>query len=361
MDLRVRFLDKPDLDHIVAVGDDRRDLKKCGDLSGIIAEEIVHPALYTRDKTDAVPDLTGPSVTDSIIDERKIRLVKRRHHDISFFCRTVLFIIDIDHKGIIVHYIFRAVKQPHHRGAGFRRPVRINDARSQDLRKQLSRRVVNLLPGRTVKLRLCQLHMVLLTIKTDPHKLALIHIQKVRAIGIDLFYDLRFRIILCHKSPSQNTEMLQEGVTAAGDAVRALPAHRLPKERIISGCHHDAEPVCHIVGLLPRGDKEHQRHSGRAAGGIVIPVFVFRILRLFIHPRPQLILREKRELRQIISRADVLRSHPGPVKPFLIKWNLIRLLYQLSHPFILDTHHFRKILRDLCFHFKQIKKKQYID
>ena len=156
-----------------------------------------------------------------------------------------------------MYHILCAVKKTHHSRTSLRSSVGIDNARSENLRKQLSGRIINLLAGRTVKLRLRQFYIILFTVETDSHEFALVHIKEIRFVGIDLFHDLRLRIVLCHKSPSQNAEMLQEGVASSGDTVGTFPAHGLPEKRIVSCSHHHAEPVGHVVSFLLRGDKEH--------------------------------------------------------------------------------------------------------
>ena len=101
-----------------------------------------------------------------------------------------------------MYHILCAVKQPYHSRTGLRRTIGINDPRSENLRKKLTGCVVNLFSRWTVKFWFCQFHVIFLTVQTDTHELTFIHIKKVRFIGVDLFYDLRFRIILRHKSSS---------------------------------------------------------------------------------------------------------------------------------------------------------------
>ena len=160
-----------------------------------------------------------------------------------------------------MYHILCAVKKTHHGGTGLGSSVGIDNTRSENLRKQLSGRIINLLAGRTVKLRLRQFYIILFTVETDSHEFALVHIKEIRFVGIDLFHDLRLRIVLCHKASSQNAEMLQEGIASSGNTVGTFPAHGLPKKWIVSRGHHYTEPVGHIVSLLLRGDKEHQRNT----------------------------------------------------------------------------------------------------
>ena len=109
MNLRIRFLDEPNLENVLAVGDDRGNLKKRGDFSGLVAEEIVHPSLHAGDKANAIPHLAGTSVADGVIDQRQVCLIQRRHHNVSFLCRAVLLIVDVYHKGIVVNHILGTV------------------------------------------------------------------------------------------------------------------------------------------------------------------------------------------------------------------------------------------------------------
>ena len=160
-----------------------------------------------------------------------------------------------------MYHILCAVKKAYHGGTGLCSSVGIDNTRSENLCKQLSGCIINFLAGRAVKLRLRQLHIILFTVETDSHELALIHIKEIRFVGIDLFHDLRLRIVLCHKASSQNAEMLQEGIASSGNTVGTFPAHGLPKKWIVSCGHHYTEPIGHIVSLLLRGDKEHQRNT----------------------------------------------------------------------------------------------------
>ena len=132
----------------------------------------------------------------------------------------------------------------------------------------------------------------------------------------------------------------------------AFPAHGLSKKRIIPGSHHHPEPVGHIVRLLFRGHQQHQRNTGRPTGGIMKPVFIFRIFSLFIHPGPQFILRQQRQFGQIISRTNVFRLYSRLIESFSVKRYLIRFFYQFTNPSVLGSHYSRKIFGNLCFHFK---------
>ena len=75
MNLRVGFLNETDLENVVAVGDNRCNLKESSHLTGIVAEEIIHSALNAGDETNAVPHFTGAAIANRIVDQWKIGLI----------------------------------------------------------------------------------------------------------------------------------------------------------------------------------------------------------------------------------------------------------------------------------------------
>ena len=75
MNLCVGFLNETNLENVIAVGNDRCNLKEGCHLSGIVTEEVIHSSLNTGDKADAISHLTGTPVTDGIVNQRQIRFI----------------------------------------------------------------------------------------------------------------------------------------------------------------------------------------------------------------------------------------------------------------------------------------------
>lgn len=151
MDLFIAFLNKADLQHILAVGDDRRDFKEGRHFTGPVPEEIVHTALHAGDHADTVFDFGCTFVTNHIIDQRDIRLVQRGNYDLALLCHMAVIVHDIDHKGILMDRILGGIKQLDHAGTGFSRTIGIDDTWPKNLMKDCPGGIIDLFTCRCVK------------------------------------------------------------------------------------------------------------------------------------------------------------------------------------------------------------------
>ena len=141
-----------------------------------------------------------------------------------------------------------------------------------------------------------------------------------------------------------------------------LSAHGLSAERVVSRHAHYPEPVRHHERLLLWRIQEHQRLSGRTAGGVMEPILVFRLFRFLVHPSAKLILGERRQLHQILRSTNILRLHAGSVETFPIEWNLIRLLHELVKALLLNLLQANVVvsLRIFSVQLHQVKEQKYV-
>ena len=132
-DMSVGILHETNLNHVLAMSDDRGNFKEGGHLTGVVAEEVVHSSLKTGNVTNAVPHFGNGLIADLIVNQRNIRLEQRGDYHRTRIGQPIVFVINIDYIRIVVNDVLRAVEKLQHAGTGFGAAVRIDNAISQNL------------------------------------------------------------------------------------------------------------------------------------------------------------------------------------------------------------------------------------